>query len=310
MRAERAAIDAPDRQAAAAALGRFMRRMMVQVAIADLLDRLSVGETALAMSELADECIRTALDLASRFLGERARAIGQFCVLAMGKLGARELNLSSDVDLIYLHASAGSPDSSEAAARLGESFTEILSARCFRIDMRLRPGGRSAPLVTPIDGAINYYENLGEPWERAALLRARPVAGDLEIGLSVARRAESFCVSQLPRLRHAAPIARDEASDRGRTENARYDRAQHQARPRWNPRARIHRAGAHADLRRPRSPGFESSRRSPRSRSSTRSATCPLKRARELSDAYLFLRDVEHKLQVVAGLQNPRAARR
>src|SRR5208337_2671057 len=182
MRAKRDRIDAPDRQAAAAELGRFMRRMMVQVAIADLLDRLSVGETAQAMSELADECIRTALDLAARFLGERARAVGRFCILAMGKLGGRELNLSSDVDLIYLHESSGSPDSSEAAARLGEWFTEILSARCFRIDLRLRPGGRSAPLVTPIEGAINYYENLGEPWERAALLRARPVAGDREMG--------------------------------------------------------------------------------------------------------------------------------
>ena len=181
MRTERVTIDAADRQTAAAVLGRFMRRMMVRVAIADLLDRLSVGETALAMSELADECIRTALDLATRFLGERARAVGPFCILAMGKLGARELNLSSDVDLVYLHESSGAQDSSEAAARLGEWFTEILSARCFRIDMRLRPGGRSAPLVTPIDGAINYYENLGEPWERAALLRARPVAGDLEI---------------------------------------------------------------------------------------------------------------------------------
>ena len=73
MRTERAAIDAPDRQAAAAVLGQFMRRMMVQVAIADLLDRLSVGETALAMSELADECIRTALDLATP-LSRRPRA--------------------------------------------------------------------------------------------------------------------------------------------------------------------------------------------------------------------------------------------
>src|SRR5260370_1768756 len=182
MRPERATIDAPDRQTAAAALGSFMRRMMVQVAIADLLDRLSPTETALAMSELADECIRTALSLATRFLGARASAVGRVCILAMGKLGARELNLSSDVDLIYLHESSGSPDSSEATSRLGEWFTEILSARCFRIDLRLRPGGRSAPLVTPIDGAINYYENLGEPWERAALLRARPFAGDLEIG--------------------------------------------------------------------------------------------------------------------------------
>src|ERR1700689_5192251 len=78
MRAKREPIDEPDRQAAAAELGRFMRRMMVQVAIADLLDRLSVGETAQAMSELADECVRTALDPAPRFLGERARGVGRF----------------------------------------------------------------------------------------------------------------------------------------------------------------------------------------------------------------------------------------
>src|SRR5208282_968728 len=71
---------------------------------------------------------------------------------------------------------------------------------------------------------------------------------------STARRAESLCLSQLPGFRHAAPVACDEAADRGGTENARDDRAQHQARPRWNPRARIYRAGAHADLRWTRSP--------------------------------------------------------
>src|SRR5271155_5234601 len=92
MRTDRARIDAPDRPSAGAALGKFMRRMLVQVAIADLLDRLTPGETALAMSELADESIRTALELATGFLGERARVVGPFCILAMGKLGGRELN--------------------------------------------------------------------------------------------------------------------------------------------------------------------------------------------------------------------------
>ncbi len=118
-------------------------------------------------------------DSFSRRARARDRAIlhpcdGQaWCARAQPQLG-RRFGLSSRV--------LGFGGSSEAASRLGEWFTEILSARCFRIDLRLRPGGRSAPLVTPIDGAINYYENLGEPWERAALLRARPVAGDLEIG--------------------------------------------------------------------------------------------------------------------------------
>jgi [glutamine synthetase] adenylyltransferase / [glutamine synthetase]-adenylyl-L-tyrosine phosphorylase len=302
MRTERATIDAPDRQAAAAALGRFMRRMMVQVAIADLLDRLSVGETALAMSELADECIRTALELATRFLGHRAREVGPFCILAMGKLGARELNLSSDVDLIYLHASSGSPDSSEAAARLGEWFTEILSARCFRIDLRLRPGGRSAPLVTPIDGAINYYENLGEPWERAALLRARPVAGDLEIGYQLRTELNHFVfrtyldfdtLRQLRAMKHQieaelktpAMIERNIKLGRGGIRELEFIvQALTLIYGGRDPRLRIEQTVA--ALEKLDTLGY-----------------LPSKRARELADAYLFLRDVEHKLQVVAGLQ-------
>ncbi|MDB5107703.1 MAG: (Glutamate--ammonia-ligase) adenylyltransferase, partial [Candidatus Binatus sp.] len=185
-------IEASDRVQASAALGRFMRRMFVRVAIADLLGRISVPETARAMSALADECIRTALHLATNLLGGRASIIGEFCVLAMGKLGANELNLSSDVDLIYVHESGGSPHASEAAARLGEMFTEILSAGCFRVDLRLRPGGRFAPLVTPVEGAISFYQSSGQTWERAALLRARPVAGALELGNRLIAELSSF----------------------------------------------------------------------------------------------------------------------
>jgi glutamate-ammonia-ligase adenylyltransferase len=302
MRIERTTIDAPDRQGAAALLGNFMRRMFVQVAIADLLDRLSVGETALAMSELADQCIRTAFELASHFLGERARAVGQFCILAMGKLGARELNLSSDVDLVYLHASSGSPDSSEAASRLGEWFTEILSARCFRIDLRLRPGGRSAPLVTPIEGAINYYENLGETWERAALLRARPVGGDLEIGHQLRVELNHFVfrsfldfdtLRQLramkrqieAELKTPAMIERNIKLGRGGIRELEFIvQALTLIYGGRDPRLRVEQTVA--ALEKLDALGY-----------------LPSKRARELADAYLFLRDVEHKLQVVAGLQ-------
>src|SRR5271166_1023810 len=302
MRAERATIDAPDRQTAAAALGRFMRRMMVQVAIADLLDRLSVGETALAMSELADQCIRTALELATRFLGERARVIGRFCILAMGKLGGRELNLSSDVDLVYLHASAGSPDSSEAAARLGEWFTEILSARCFRIDLRLRPGGRSAPLVTPIEGAINYYQSLGQTWERAALLRARPVAGALEIGHQLRAELNHFVfrsyldfdtLRQLramkrqieAELKTPAMIERNIKLGRGGIRELEFIvQALTLIYGGRDPRLRVEKTIEALD----RLADF---------------GYLPAARARNLAEAYLFLRNVEHKLQIVSGLQ-------
>ena len=137
-----------DRQEAAGRLGEFKRRLFLQIAIADLVGRLDVAATMRAMSRLADECIAAALECARLIVGPRAPAPAAFCVLGMGKLGAQELNLSSDIDLIYVFD--GPDDNAEAVARLGETLTELLSGQCFRVDMRLRPGGRNAPLVTPV----------------------------------------------------------------------------------------------------------------------------------------------------------------
>ncbi len=302
MRHDNSSHDAPDRQRAAAELGRFMRRMLVRVAIADLLDRIGVADTARAMSELADECIRTALGLAMRFLGERAADAGGFCVLAMGKLGARELNLSSDVDLIYLHEPSGSPGGSETAARLGEWFTEILSAGCFRIDLRLRPGGRFAPLVTPIEGAIGYYQSLGQTWERAALLRARPVAGALKIGHQLLAELGRFVFRSYldfdtlrdlramkrqieAELRTPAMVERNIKLGRGGIRELEFI-VQALTLIYGGRDRRLRIGGTVAALETLDSLDY-----------------IPSARAHELADAYLFLRDVEHKLQVVAGLQ-------
>ena len=302
MRHDKPSLDAPDRHTAAAELGQFMRRMRARIAIADLLDRITVADTARAMSELADECIRTALDLAIRFFGDRASQIGRFCVLAMGKLGARELNLSSDVDLIYLHEPSGSADGVEAAARLGELFTEILSAGCFRIDLRLRPGGRFAPLVTPIEGAIGYYQNLGQTWERAALLRARPVAGDLEIGPQLLGELGRFVFRSYldfdtlrdlramkrqieAELHTPAMIERNIKLGRGGIRELEFI-VQALTLIYGGRDRRLRIAGTVAALETLDSLGYISPAR-----------------ACELAEAYLFLRDVEHKLQVVAGLQ-------
>ncbi|MGH7880970.1 MAG: DUF294 nucleotidyltransferase-like domain-containing protein, partial [Candidatus Binataceae bacterium] len=165
----------------AAELGAFKQREFLRIAIADLLGRNGVAATVAAMSRLAGQCIRAALALAAR--ATRAKALAaDFCVLAMGKLGASELNLSSDIDLIYLFDGAGDLDRHAAAQRLGEKLNEILAAHCFRIDLRLRPGGVSAPLVSSTEAALSFYQTYGETWERAALLRARPVAGAVEAG--------------------------------------------------------------------------------------------------------------------------------
>ena len=130
-----------DRQEAAARLGEFKRRVFLHIAIGDLIRRFTVVDTTRALSRLADECIRGALAAAAHLSGDNVGIADDFCVLAMGKLGAQELNLSSDIDLIYLLGGEAEPARLEIANRIGEALTEIVAAECFRVDMRLRPGG-------------------------------------------------------------------------------------------------------------------------------------------------------------------------
>ncbi len=288
-----------DRAQAARQLGAFKQRAFLQIAIADLTGRLDVAATARAMSRLGDECIAAALAGARYILGNRAPG-GGFCVLAMGKLGARELNLSSDIDLIYVYE--GGDADTEAAARLGETVTDLLSANCFRVDMRLRPGGRSAPLVAPFAGALSFYQSFGETWERAALLRARPVAGALEVGERLLSELSHFVfrryldfetLRQLRAMKHQierelrAPdlVARNIKLGYGGIRELEFI-AQALILVYGGRDPRLRTAETLAALERLGALGYLNSGR-----------------ARELAAAYLFMRDVEHKLQVVAGLQ-------
>ncbi len=289
-----------DRQEAARRLGEFKLRLFLQIAIADLLGRFDVAATMRAMSRLADECIAAALECALLIVGRKAPAAGGFCVLGMGKLGARELNLSSDIDLIYVFD--GPNDDAKAVARLGETLTELLSPKCFRVDMRLRPGGRSAPLVTPFEGALSFYQSFGETWERAALLRARPVAGVLEVGQRLLGELSHFVYRryldfdtlhqlramklQIERELHAPDlVARNIKLGYGGIRELEFIvQALILVYGGRDPRLRS--AQTLAALERLGALGYLNSGQ-----------------ARELAAAYLFLRDVEHKLQVVAALQ-------
>ncbi|HZZ07984.1 MAG TPA: bifunctional [glutamate--ammonia ligase]-adenylyl-L-tyrosine phosphorylase/[glutamate--ammonia-ligase] adenylyltransferase [Candidatus Binataceae bacterium] len=287
-----------DRQEAARRLGEFKLRLFLQIAIADLVGRLDVAATMRAMSRLADECIAAALECARLIVGRKAPATAAFCVLGMGKLGALELNLSSDIDLIYV----SDGDDAEAVARLGETLTELLSAKCFRVDMRLRPGGRSAPLVTPFEGALSFYESFGQTWERAALLRARPVTGALEVGQRLLGELSRFVyrryldfdtLRQLRAMKHQierelrAPdlVHRNIKLGYGGIRELEFIvQALILVYGGRDPRLRS--AQTLAALERLGTLGYLGAAH-----------------ARELSAAYLFLRDVEHKLQVVAALQ-------
>ena len=289
-----------DRREAMRRLGEFKRSRFLQIAIADLVGGFDVAATMRAMSQLAAECIGAALECARLILGPKAPAAGGFCVLGMGKLGARELNLSSDIDLVYVFD--GPQEAAEAAARLSETLTELLSSECFRVDMRLRPGGRNSPLVTPFLGALSFYQSFGQTWERAALLRARPVAGALEVGRRlldelghfVYRRYLDFdTLRQLRAMKHQierelrAPdlIERNIKLGYGGIRELEFIvQALILVYGGRDPRLRT--ARTLAALERLGALGYLNAGR-----------------ARELAAAYLFLRDVEHKLQVVAALQ-------
>src|SRR5260370_18432256 len=120
-----------DRQEAARRLGEFKLCLFLEMAIADLLGRFDVAATMRAMSRLADECIAAALACAWLIVGRKAPAVGGFCVLGMGKLGAQELNLSSDIDLIYVFD--GPNDDAKAGGPAGGTMDAILSPKCFSV---------------------------------------------------------------------------------------------------------------------------------------------------------------------------------
>ena len=168
------------------ALRRFRRRQTLRIGLLDM-ERATWRNAAdfhlvvRQISDLAQVCVQETLHL----LSPNSQ---KFCVLAMGKMGARELNYSSDIDLIFLHDG----DSAEMN-ELGQSLFKALNdssseGALYRVDMRLRPEGAAGPLVTPFDYALSYYESYAAAWEWQALIKTRGVAGDAKL----ARRFRRF----------------------------------------------------------------------------------------------------------------------
>lgn len=125
-----------------------------------------------------------------------------FIILGMGKLGAGELNYSSDIDLIFIFDDQApvilnTDDPISLLSRMAKKLIKLMQERTgdgyvFRMDIRLRPDPASTPLVVPIVAALNYYEGQGQNWERAAMIKARPVAGDIKAGASFLKELEPF----------------------------------------------------------------------------------------------------------------------
>ncbi|MEQ6916478.1 bifunctional [glutamate--ammonia ligase]-adenylyl-L-tyrosine phosphorylase/[glutamate--ammonia-ligase] adenylyltransferase [Halomonas aquatica] len=205
---------AEDEEALHAAIRRFRRARMLGIVWRDLTrpPGIDMWVTAAAVTELAQACLELALGWLETYLAPRwgrpaPRADGseqRLVVLGMGKLGAGELNLSSDIDLIFAFPEKGETEGGRKSLEHQEFFTKLgqrlitaldavtADGFAFRVDMRLRPLGDGGPLVGSFASLAGYYQDQGREWERYAMLKARPVAGDLGAGAELLASLRPF----------------------------------------------------------------------------------------------------------------------
>jgi glutamate-ammonia-ligase adenylyltransferase len=198
--ARTAAVADGDPAAASAALRRLKAELHLLTALADLGGVWDLDAVTGALTRFADAAVSAALAAAARDelaagrlarlgAGREGPVPGWFCI-AMGKQGAFELNYSSDIDVSVFFDPDRLPLAPDVepqafAVRLTQRLAELMQARTdegyvFRIDLRLRPDPSSTPPAVPTPAALEYYESVGQNWERAAFIKARPCAGDLD----------------------------------------------------------------------------------------------------------------------------------
>ncbi|WP_413785978.1 bifunctional [glutamine synthetase] adenylyltransferase/[glutamine synthetase]-adenylyl-L-tyrosine phosphorylase [Agrobacterium sp. rho-13.3] len=188
------------------------RRLSFIAALADLARIFTARDTTRWLSDMADASLAAAIDhllLANHHSGKlkltnlEAPSEGSgLLVLGMGKLGAQELNYSSDIDaVVFFEPTAGIvPDPLDALETFGRMMRRLIrimqertaDGYVFRTDLRLRPDPGSTPLAIPVEAALTYYEGRGQNWERAAYIKARPVAGDIKAGENFLRELTPF----------------------------------------------------------------------------------------------------------------------
>jgi glutamate-ammonia-ligase adenylyltransferase len=187
-------------------LARFRRRELLRTYLHDIRRAQTLVETMEELSNLADAILDYALSLARqdldnryglpRRIDERGRtATAEFCVIALGKLGSMELNYASDIDLVFLYSddgtTAGTGERGEVSNReyfvkLSETIARIVGqsggeGAAYRVDLRLRPHGRDGALACSLQEAERYYLHTAQDWERQALIRSRAAAGSTEL---------------------------------------------------------------------------------------------------------------------------------
>lgn len=176
--------------AAVLAVRALRRHELLRIACADLLDRCDVEDVGTALSGVAEATLQAALDVALRqVIDDRGPLRTRFAVIALGRLGGRELGYGSDADVMFVHdplPGASEQAAGDAAHAVAEQLRQVLAAPApdppLLVDAGLRPEGRNGPLVRTLASYEEYYLRWSSVWEAQALLRAVPVAGDEELG--------------------------------------------------------------------------------------------------------------------------------
>ncbi|MGQ7959684.1 bifunctional [glutamate--ammonia ligase]-adenylyl-L-tyrosine phosphorylase/[glutamate--ammonia-ligase] adenylyltransferase [Pseudomonas sp. SP16.1] len=237
--------DCADEEALGRCLRRFRNRQQLRIIWRDIGRQAPLSEICRDLSDLADACI----DLAYHWLyprhcaqfgtpiGRRSGQAQHMVILGMGKLGAHELNLSSDIDLIFGYPEGGETegvkrplDNQEFFIRLGQKLIKALDAITvdgfvFRTDMRLRPYGSSGALVFSFSALEQYYQDQGRDWERYAMIKARVVGGDQAAGAELLEMLRPFVYrryldfSAIEALRAMKLLIQQEVRRKGMSEN-------------------------------------------------------------------------------------------
>ncbi len=291
------------------------RREMLYIGVRDLLRIASVEETNTALSWLAETLISATCDVAAAALRRTyqipAKTYRCFTVLAMGKLGGGELNFSSDVDLMFVYSKHGA----NAPELPPEEYFRLLSRKIakslstftgegyvYRVDLRLRPEGRAGNLADTLEGYERYYRTRIGAWERLALLKAWPVAGSRVLGrrfLAMSRPyiyAPSFHESALAEVRQMKAQMDAQILARGQTDrNVKLGKGGiREIELVVQTLQAVHGAQSPGVIHRSTIPALAKLR--------DHGLLSDAEHA-ELHDAYLFLRDVENKLQMVDDAQ-------
>src|SRR5437588_7590819 len=293
-------------------LRRWKNKEMTRIALRELANAAALEETTLELSQLAEICIREVVaHWNSKLRESQGSPAADFAILALGKLGGRELNHSSDVDLIFLYSEEGdvSPRVSHHQwfNRLAEKILETFATpdpegALFRVDLRLRPEGGAGPLARSLESMENYYAGFGETWERIALIKARGIAGNRELAYEFLRQHQPFIYPRSPTpdlLDEIAKIKRRIERDVVRTDTMERDVKLGRGGIREvefvvQTLQFIH-GGRHIFLRETSTLGAL--------RGLSRLELIPRKEVVDLDRAYRFLRQVEHRLQIEAEQQ-------